>query len=253
MREWRHASCTKRTGWLAAVRGTERHKEVQRDGGRPVGGDRIQRLRRVMLASAIVVTAFLVCWVAGGVARFWGEGRWLAVVVGVVLGAAAIDVITGVVHWACDRFGDASTPIVGPLLIRAFREHHDDPQSIVEHDWVETNGEPCVVTALALIGLTLIEPHAHSSSAAFAVTAVWTMAILGGSANQAHKWAHTPRAPRFVRSLQRAGLTLSPERHARHHQGPHDEAYCISTGWMNPLLDRLGIWSRLERSLKGTT
>lgn len=229
------------------------HKEIQRDGGRTAVGDGIQRLRRIVQVSAIVVTAFLVCWVAVGIARFLGEGQWLAVVFGVVLGAAVIDVITGVVHWACDRFGDASTPIVGPLLIRAFREHHDDPQSIVEHDLVETNGEPCVITALALISLALIEPQVHSSSAAFAVTAVWTMAVLGASANQAHKWAHMPEAPRLVRLLQRSGLTLSPEKHARHHRGLHDEAYCISTGWMNPLLDRLGIWARLERSLKGTT
>ena len=29
-----------------------------------------------------------------------------------------------------------------------------------------------------------------------------------------------------------------------------DRAYCVTTGWWNPLLDRLGVFPRLERALK---
>lgn len=46
-------------------------------------------------------------------------------------------------HWACDTWGEFSTPIVGPTLIRAFRMHHVDPQDITKHGFVETNASSC--------------------------------------------------------------------------------------------------------------
>lgn len=215
--------------------------------------NRWQQLRRAILASSIVLTMVLIVWVGLSVTRFVSEGWWLAVLIALPLGVAAIDFITGVVHWACDRFGDATTPVFGPLLIKAFREHHLNPEEMVDHDWVETNGEPCVLTALALIVLTILAPHVESGLAAAGVTFVWTMAVVGAWANEIHKWAHMSQAPALARLLQRVGLALRPKEHACHHRPPHDSGYCISTGWMNPLLDRLGLWSRLERFLKRTT
>jgi ubiquitin-conjugating enzyme E2 variant len=209
-------------------------------------------IRRAILAASIITAVILTAWVGLSVGRFVTEGWWLAVLVALPLGVAAIDLLTGVVHWACDRFGDASTPVVGPLLIRAFREHHVDPRQMVAHDWIETNGEPCFLSALALTVLAFLAPSVQSGLMAAVVTVVWTMAVLGSWANQVHKWAHMARAPRFARLLQRAGLALRPNEHACHHQAAHDSGYCISTGWMNPLVDRLGLWSRLERSLRRT-
>lgn len=215
--------------------------------------NRLQQFRRRVLAASIVLTIILSVWVGLSIARFVTEGWWLAVVIALPLGAATIDFVTGIVHWACDRFGDAATPIVGPLLIRAFREHHVHPSKMVKHDWIETNGEPCVVAALALAVLAVLAPDVQSGLSAAAVTVVWTMAIFGAWANQVHKWSHMDSAPRLARFLQHAGLALRPNEHACHHRAPHDSGYCISTGWMNPLLDRLGLWSWLERSLRRTT
>ncbi len=78
--------------------------------------NRFQQFRRAVLAGSIVLTMILVTWVGLSVARFVIEGWWLPVMIAVPLGIAAIDFMTGVVHWACDRFGDAATPVVGPLL-----------------------------------------------------------------------------------------------------------------------------------------
>ena len=214
---------------------------------------RLQLLRRWVLAATIVLTMILAVWVGVSVARFVTEGWWLAVVISLPLGVAAIDFVTGVVHWACDRFGDAATPVVGPLLIRAFREHHADPTKMVDHDWIETNGEPCVLTGFALVVLAVLAPEVRSGLGAACLTIVWTMAVVGAWANQVHKWAHMGSAPRLARFLQHAGLALRPNEHACHHRAPHDSGYCISTGWMNPPLDRLGLWSWLERSLRRTT
>jgi len=207
-------------------------------------------IRRAVLAASILTAVTLTVWVGSSVGRFVTQGWWLAVLVALPLGVAAIDLLTGVVHWACDRFGDASTPVLGPLLIRAFRDHHVDPKQMVEHDWIETNGEPCFLSALALTVLAFVIPSVQTPLMAAVVTVVWTMAAVGSWANQVHKWAHMRRAPRFARLLQRAGLALRPNEHACHHHAAHDSGYCISTGWMNPLLDGLGLWSRLERSLR---
>jgi hypothetical protein len=212
--------------------------------------ERFQQLRRTILAGSIVLTPILAVWVGWSISRFVTEGWWLAVLVALPLGVAAIDFLTGIVHWGCDRFGDAETPVVGPLLIRAFREHHVNPSNMVDHDWIETNGEPCFLSALALGVLAVLAPGVQSGFSAASVTLVWTMATVGAWANQIHKWAHTSDAPHLARFLQRVGLALRPNEHACHHRAPHDSGYCISTGWMNPLLDRLGLWSWLERSLR---
>lgn len=58
--------------------------------------------------------------------------------------------------------------------------------------------------------------------------------------------------PSPVRWLQRRGVLLSPEHLAAHHSSPHDRAYCITTGWMNPLLDSINAWERLERLITAT-
>lgn len=212
--------------------------------------ERFQQLRRTILAGSIVLMSILAVWVGWSISRFVTEGWWLAVLVALPLGVAALDFLTGIVHWGCDRFGDAETPVVGPLLIRAFREHHVNPSNMVDHDWIETNGETCFLSALVLAVLAVLAPDVQSGFSATAVTVVWTMAAVGAWANQIHKWAHMSDPPHLARFLQRAGLALHPDKHACHHRVPHDSGYCISTGWMNPLLDRLGLWSWLERSLR---
>jgi hypothetical protein len=64
--------------------------------------------------------------------------------------------------------------------------------------------------------------------------------------NQFHRWAHEDNPARWVRALQRAGLILSPEHHAAHHASPQDKSYCITVGWMNPLLDKTSFFRICE-------
>ena len=71
--------------------------------------------------------------------------------------------------------------------------------------------------------------------------------------NQFHMWAHATSVPASVRWLQRLGLVLSPERHARHHCGEFDRSYCMTSGWLNPLLDRIDLFGRIERRIRGSS
>jgi ubiquitin-conjugating enzyme E2 variant len=69
--------------------------------------------------------------------------------------------------------------------------------------------------------------------------------------NQIHKWSHLDeeRIPATVRALQRLHLVLPPAHHRRHHTAPFDTYYCITTGWLNWPLARLGFFRHLERAV----
>jgi hypothetical protein len=174
-----------------------------------------------------------------------------ALVAGITAGILLADLLSGLVHWSCDTWGSARTPWVGPALIKAFREHHTDPGSIVEHDWIEVNGEAALA---ACAGFICLAPLAAELAAvlpatelAFALGALWSLICVTGFANQLHKWAHSAHPPALVRRLQRAGAILAPARHARHHTAPHSTEYCIATGWLNAALDAAGFWRGLEK------
>lgn len=172
-----------------------------------------------------------------------------AVLAGAFLGALAVDGLTGLVHWTCDTWGDERTPVLGPTLIYAFREHHRDPTAMLAHPWTSVNREPALAAAAALALLSLPWARALLEAHPLAYGFAWAFLAYGAAANQLHQWAHVAKPPRPVRAAQRLGLVLSPERHARHHRGRNDRAYCISTGWLNPLLDRVGFWTALERGI----
>jgi lathosterol oxidase len=72
------------------------------------------------------------------------------------------------------------------------------------------------------------------------------MAVVLAGATQIHAWAHDATAPRPVRWLQRRGILLSRDRHARHHAGAHDQSYGIVNGWANGVLDRARLFRHLE-------
>ena len=77
---------------------------------------------------------------------------------------------------------------------------------------------------------------------------LFTLAI--ALTNLFHRWAHAARVPPLVARLQRSGLVLSPARHALHHSGAHDRAYCVTTGWLNRPLDAIGFFAALERAVR---
>jgi ubiquitin-conjugating enzyme E2 variant len=170
-----------------------------------------------------------------------------------LLGYMAADLVSGVVHWLADRFGSPDTPILGEAFVRPFREHHDRPKEILEHDFVEINGNNSLVMLLLLVPAIVVLPAqlegAWVGLASF--SAAFSSAIF--MTNQFHKWAHADDAPAIVRWLHRHGLVLSPSAHDRHHTAPFETDYCITSGWMNPVLERLNVFAGCERLLKRRT
>lgn len=175
---------------------------------------------------------------------------WL-IALAAVAGYVAADFLSGLAHWAFDTWGSAATPLIGEGFIRPFREHHDDAESITRHDFVETNGNNCLA-AIPVLAVAAVAPVGTRSGvfvAAFLLFA--SLAVI--ATNQFHKWAHTDDPGPLVRWLQRWHLILPADHHRAHHEAPHTTNYCITTGWMNPLLTAIGFHRRLERVIMGIT
>ena len=80
----------------------------------------------------------------------------------------------------------------------------------------------------------------------FTATFVAFMCLFLVATNQFHKWAHAAHPPALSRPLQRWGLILSPRHHEIHHAVPHDKHYCITVGWMNPVLNGIRFFRTAE-------
>ena len=181
------------------------------------------------------------------------SATWPLAVAGSLAGILLADLASGLVHWACDSWGNEQTRWLGPGLIRAFREHHRDPQAMVQHGWIEVNREAAAVAALAFALLLLIDSPAALGEHPFRYALLFTLIGLSGVTNQLHQWAHARKPPAPIRQLQRLRLLLPRSHHAGHHRAPHTRRYCISTGWLNPLLDGMRFWRGLERAVRYVT
>jgi plasmanylethanolamine desaturase len=208
----------------------------------------------VLAAEALSVTIFALLAVpltaAAGIA-LWKARLWWALVAGPVAGYLMADFASGTVHWFGDTFYEENTPLLGPLLIRTFREHHRDPESITRHGFLEVNGCNC----LGLIPMLLFEwwlsakyPDSTPALLCQAFLVTFVVAVFG--TNQFHKWAHARRVPAIVAWLQRRNLILSPTMHQRHHRGGFKRSYCITTGWMNTVLDRIRFFPAMEKAIR---
>ncbi len=172
-------------------------------------------------------------------------GDWIYLGFTALTGYLTADFLSGVVHWVGDTLGDTTTPIIGKNFVMPFRQHHVDPKEISTHDFIETNGNNCIVVLLPLAIAYLLMPT-ETTFWFFVSTLMGFLALFIVATNQFHKWAHSDQPPRVAVLLQRWGLILSPEHHNIHHAQPHDRHYCITVGWMNPLLNRIQFFRGAE-------
>ena len=205
------------------------------------------RIHRAIEVAAIVAAASLASLlivrisVADPVARGW------TLVGAIAMGYLAADFISGLVHWAFDTWGSPDTPVIGQGFIRPFREHHTDPLSITRHDFVATNGNTCIAS-LPLLAAACVIPL---TSAASTILAMFLLSLALGllATNQIHKWAHLDHPGPLVRLLQRCRLILTPEHHRVHHVAPYATHYCITTGWLNAILEATRFHRRAESAV----
>jgi hypothetical protein len=164
----------------------------------------------------------------------------------IIVGWLLADFVGGVLHWLEDRVLTVSDSWIGTQVVEPAREHHDDPLAmyryagLIERNW--TTWLPTLAVSIALLS-------------AFGPSLLWLSATIGGLVvYEVHRAAHHPRDLHpFVRVLQDVGVIQSPKHHAGHHRPPHQSRYCPLTDWLNPILDALRFWDRIERVLKVQT
>lgn len=175
---------------------------------------------------------------------------WHKIMVAAFAGIITADFASGMVHWAADTWGSVEFPIIGKNFIRPFREHHIDPTAITRHDFIEVNGDNFMLVLYKMS--VILYQQCCLPTEELAKYYVWhwywlLLAVYVSMTNQIHKWSHTYFGlPKWVELLQRIRLILPRKHHRVHHTAPHDCYYCITTGWLNWPLDKVGFWRRLE-------
>lgn len=160
-------------------------------------------------------------------------------------GLVAADFASGVFHWSIDNYPDENTPVLGGVA-KSFQDHHRS--SGMDETSVWQNILPSAAAmSLPMVALAAFTPHYALASAALAFTG-------GGVLAQAsHRWAHMQTPPGLARVLQKVKIAQSPENHARHHESPFDEHYCIVNGSLNGVLSRTNFWRHMERGVYKVT
>jgi ubiquitin-conjugating enzyme E2 variant len=155
------------------------------------------------------------------------------------------DLVSGLVHWWEDAYARAGD---GPLgrVARDNLRHHARPREFLAKGYWASSWD------LWLLGAVVV-------AAAFVLDALsWHVVlfvVLVANANQVHKWAHmrSDELPRLVRWAQRMQLLQTTRHHSKHHQGTRNTHYCVLTNVLNPVLEELQLWSRVERVIEKLT
>jgi plasmanylethanolamine desaturase len=167
------------------------------------------------------------------------------------------DFVSGFVHWMADTWGSTTLRYIGQSLVRPFREHHIVPKTMTLHDYVETNGNNCLISIpVAFMALMVpLDSSGFESLGLFLMLSNGSMIFWVMMTNQFHKWAHFERheLPWLVVKLQDWRFILHPAHHQIHHTAPFDRYYCITTGWLNWPLAKIRFFKNLERLLQATT
>lgn len=166
----------------------------------------------------------------------------LLVIAKLLAGWLIADLVGGILHWLEDRVLTESVPILGRHVVAPNRRHHAEPMAFAAGSFLHRNGTTFLAAgAVSLLWLS-----------AFGPSIIWASASVGGAVtSMVHYWTHrAPPVGSWLRALQDVGLIQSVRQHAQHHRPPADGRYCVLTDWLNPLLDRVRLWPRLERLLR---
>jgi hypothetical protein len=164
------------------------------------------------------------------------------VAAGMLAAWALSDLGTGFYHWGVDNYGDASTPFFGSQ-IDAFQGHHQRPWTITKREFANN------VHAIARPAGAFLAPFLLLPSHPFGDSFLGVFLAMVVMSQHFHALSHMKKSqlPPLVVALQDNGVILGRKMHGTHHKPPYDVNYCIGSGLWNPLLNRVGVFKRLER------
>jgi plasmanylethanolamine desaturase len=170
-------------------------------------------------------------------------------VVQVLVAVLFADLVSGLVHWFEDAYVHADMPLLGKWLAKVAEDnrlHHHKPRAFLSKTWWQSSWDLVLLSSLVVAAAWWLQ---------CLNTGVWVFALLTSNANQLHKWTHQNRQEKgaLIHTLQQWHLLQTPRAHGRHHGGNRDSDYCVVTNVLNPLLEALRFWKRLEWLIQRVT
>lgn len=155
------------------------------------------------------------------------------------------DFATGFFHWLEDTYCLEHLPLVGGFICEPNIQHHIDPTDIVRNGTFFSRN--ILQWATCGILFLLLCPFGLGNIYTF-------MTLLFASfGNEVHRWNHSSKSGPIVSLLKETGLVQMQRQHSLHHKPPYCQYYCTLTSQLNPVLERLNFWRRLERAIEVTT
>lgn len=151
------------------------------------------------------------------------------------------DFLSGVLHWVQDRYCQRSWPVVGALIVAPNDIHHREPRAFTKDGFLLRNWASIFVAASCLLIFTLT-----NSVNTFTIGFVIASCLLP---TQAHYWAHRTAKENgvFIAKLQQWGFIQSARGHWCHHGGAKDSHFCTMTDFVNPVLEQVRFFQRVEK------
>jgi hypothetical protein len=164
----------------------------------------------------------------------------------VVLIVGLADFVAGLVHWAEDAYFTEDTPVIGRQVIVPNIVHHHLPRYFTRLSWWESS------RLLVLVGLVFVAVAWPLDLMSWQLLLFIAVSV---NANEIHKMAHRTRAENgpFISLLQDWRILQTSRHHGLHHTDPKNTYYCPVTNFVNPLLERVEFWPRLEEFIERRT
>jgi len=159
---------------------------------------------------------------------------WLGILIAVLLA----DLITGIVHWWEDIYGDPNWKIIGKLIIEPNIKHHEDPLLFTSSSFWSRNYQTLTPACIViLLNWWFVGPW-------------WlTLAVfIAGFGNEIHAWSHKARGDNhwIINLLHDMCLIQTPKHHGKHHHSPFSTHFCAITNILNPILELTKFWRVIE-------
>ena len=205
-----------------------------------------RRLEVLAICAFITVCGILINIIYELSESLTSSEAWIISILALFSGWIGADFCSGLVHWGADNWGTPETPFIGSGFIRPFRHHHLDPKEMCNHDFIELNGNLAMIVLPVIITIIFIDLNVSPWLNCYIRESVLSLVLWTCLTQQIHSWAHQDNTPLFIIALQRARLILSVKHHNQHHVPPHTSNYCITTGWLNPILESIHFFQGLE-------